>query len=153
MFWMFGRVIEQRLGGREFLLFYLAAIVFAGATWVVAKNIWLLSSDEGKLYLEAIGKLPVFSKDIPGVVGASGGVVAVFLAFVLLYPKETVYVWGLLAVPKVMRPARSEGTPGLISYVSEKARRPRANQVWGISIGSSRIKLRSSGMRCGSRMM
>ena len=30
MLWMFGRVIEERLGRREFLLFYLAAIIFSG---------------------------------------------------------------------------------------------------------------------------
>ena len=33
------------------------------------------------------------------VVGASGGVTAVFLLFVLYYPRETLYVWGLFAVP------------------------------------------------------
>ena len=31
--------------------------------------------------------------------GASGGVTAVFLLFVLFYPRQTVYLWGLLAVP------------------------------------------------------
>ena len=33
------------------------------------------------------------------VVGASGGVTAVFILFVLYYPRETLYFWGLFAVP------------------------------------------------------
>ncbi len=99
MLWMFGRVIEERLGRREFLLFYLAAIVFAGLTWVVMKNAWLLSSDEGRVWLSAFNRLPAFSDKLPGVVGASGGVVAVFVTFVLYYPKQTLYLWGLVAIP------------------------------------------------------
>ena len=34
MLWMFGRVIEMRLGRVEFLWFYLAAIVFSGLAWL-----------------------------------------------------------------------------------------------------------------------
>ncbi len=78
--WMFGRPVEQRLGGREFLVFYLAAILFAGCVWVAWCNL------------------------VPGphglaVRGASGGVVAVFLLFVLYYPRQTVYLLGVFAMP------------------------------------------------------
>ena len=31
--------------------------------------------------------------------GASGGVTAVFILFVLFYPRRTLYLWGLFAVP------------------------------------------------------
>ena len=82
MLWMFGRVIEERLGRQEFLLFYLIAIVFSGLVWVIME---LLEQ----------GTAGIFRP----VVGASGGVVAVFIMFVLYYPKQTVYVWGLVAVP------------------------------------------------------
>ena len=42
MLWMFGRVIEMRLGRAEFLWFYLAAIVFSGLVWLGLHNAWLL---------------------------------------------------------------------------------------------------------------
>ncbi len=99
MLWMFGRSVEERIGRREFLLFYLTAVAFAGVVWVVATNAWYLSTQEGSAALALIHQLPASSPAIPRVVGASGGVVAVFILFVLYYPKQTVYVWGLLAVP------------------------------------------------------
>lgn len=92
MLWMFGRVVEFRLGAKEILLFYLAAIVFSGLVWLVAENLWLYGTAGGRAYLEA-------ERSLPKMLGASGGVSAVFLLFVLLYPKQTVYLWGLLAVP------------------------------------------------------
>jgi membrane associated rhomboid family serine protease len=79
MLWMFGRDVEMRYGAKEFLTFYLAAIVVAGAVWLG----WSLGAGQER------GSL----------VGASGGVVAVFLLFVLHNPRQTLYVWGLLAVP------------------------------------------------------
>ncbi|MHB8971094.1 MAG: rhomboid family intramembrane serine protease [Pirellulaceae bacterium] len=88
MLWMFGRVIEKRLGRLEFLWFYLAAIVFSGLTWLGLENAWLVAHGR-----EAVASVPA------QVVGASGGVTAVFLLFVLYYPRETLYVWGLFAVP------------------------------------------------------
>jgi membrane associated rhomboid family serine protease len=81
--WMFGRVIESRFGRIEFLLFYLVAIVFAGITWIVMVNVAFAGNVAG----------------YPSVVGASGGVTAVFILFVLYYPRQTVYLWGLLAIP------------------------------------------------------
>ncbi|MBM4093082.1 MAG: rhomboid family intramembrane serine protease, partial [Planctomycetes bacterium] len=85
LLWMFGRVIEPRIGRVEFLLFYLLAIIFAGVVWVVAVNAGALVAgvETGRLQ----------------VIGASGAVTAVFILFVLYYPRQTVYLWGLLAVP------------------------------------------------------
>jgi membrane associated rhomboid family serine protease len=91
MLWMFGRVIELRLGRLEFLWFYLAAIVFSGLAWLGIENAWLWGTQAGRTWA-ADGYDPM-------VFGASGGVTAVFLLFVLYYPRQTVYVWGLLAVP------------------------------------------------------
>ncbi len=93
MLWMFGRVIEQRMGQQEFLLFYLTSVVFAGLTWLIFGNALLLSSDEGRIVLEQL------QLGQSRVVGASGGVVAVFIMYVLYYPKQTVYLWGLIAMP------------------------------------------------------
>ncbi len=96
MLWMFGRVIEAKLGRKEFLVFYVAAILFSGLVWLVGENAWIHSTELGHRILEAVnlGKIRPLS-----MLGASGGVTAVFLLFVLYYPRETVYLWGLLAVP------------------------------------------------------
>lgn len=89
--WMFGRIMESRVGPREFLWFYLTAIVFAGLVWVLAENLW---------WLRALGgRGAAAAGPVPQVVGASGGVTAVFLWFVCCYPRQTVYIWGLLPVP------------------------------------------------------
>jgi membrane associated rhomboid family serine protease len=79
MLWMFGRDVEARYGPKEFLTFYLSAIVVAGAVWLG----WSIAAGQER------GSL----------VGASGGVVAVFLLFVLHNPRQTLYIWGLIAVP------------------------------------------------------
>lgn len=92
--WMFGRFIEERLGRREFLSFYLVSIVFSGVIWLICQHVWLLSSEEGRYIFDQIG----VGKS-PPLVGASGGVVAVFIIFVLYYPKQTVYLWGIIAMP------------------------------------------------------
>jgi membrane associated rhomboid family serine protease len=85
--WMFGRTVEGRLGRSEFLYFYLTAIVVSGLVWLVGTNIWLTT-------------LPVEARAIaPSVVGASGAVTAVFLLFVLYYPHQTLYLYGVLAIP------------------------------------------------------
>ena len=79
----FGRVIEGRLGGREYLGFFFAGAAFAGLSWSLAE-------------VFAAGGL---SEGLPGLVGASGGIAAVLVAFALWYPNVQVYVMGVLPVP------------------------------------------------------
>jgi membrane associated rhomboid family serine protease len=90
MLWMFGREIELRLGRLEFLWYYLTAIVFAGLVWLGLENAWLLGTEAGTTW----GVLRN-----PTMVGASGGVTAVFILFVWYYPRQTLYVYGLFALP------------------------------------------------------
>ena len=85
MLWMFGRTIEARLGRSEFLYFYLIGIVVSGLVWLVGTNLYLST-------------LPPGTK-LPPVVGASGAVTAVFVLFVLYYPHQTLYLFGVLAIP------------------------------------------------------
>jgi rhomboid family protein len=90
MLWMFGREIELRLGRVEFLWYYLTAIVFSGLAWLGLENAWLLGTEAGRAW--DVGNDAMMY-------GASGGVTAVFILFVLYYPRQTLYVFGLLAVP------------------------------------------------------
>ncbi len=79
--WFFGRAVEMRFGRQEFLAFYLVAIVFAGLVWCVSQ--WLMFG---------VG-LHI------GMLGASGGLSAVLILFALNFPKQLVYIWGILPIP------------------------------------------------------
>ena len=80
-FWMFGRTVEMKYGRREYLYFYLVAIIFAGATWYLAE----LASNRGQLPLQMLG--------------ASGGLSAVLILFALNFPRQLVYIWGVFPIP------------------------------------------------------
>ena len=79
--WFFGRAVEQRYGRSEYLAFYLAAIVFAGLVWCVAQ--WGMVGMQSRA----------------GMLGASGGLSAILILFALNYPKQMIYIWGILPVP------------------------------------------------------
>ncbi len=67
-----GRAVEQRLGGEEFLKFYLTAIIVGGLVFVISQKI----------------------QGTPGsCVGASGAVSAVVALFVFMYPRMTVLLF------------------------------------------------------------
>ncbi len=68
--YIFGRELEYVMGKKELLTFYLVAIVFAGLAW---NGIQLLRD-------------PSPGGDLPGMLGASGGVMAVIIAFCVRYP-------------------------------------------------------------------
>jgi membrane associated rhomboid family serine protease len=80
--WFFGRAVEQRYGRQEFLAFYLIAIVFAGIVWLISQLI--------------MAGAPL---SIIRMLGASGGLSAVLILFALNYPKQMVYIWGVLPLP------------------------------------------------------
>ena len=76
--WLFGRDVEAKYGAREFLVFYLVAIVVAGLVWTVCdasvgQNAFLL--------------------------GASGGVAAVLVLFALNFPHRTMLFMFLFPMP------------------------------------------------------
>lgn len=79
--WMFGREIESIYGQREFLLFYLTAIVLAGVAWAVIEVLQDESSRAGSL------------------IGASGGCIAVLMLFILRYPQRMLLLMFFLPVP------------------------------------------------------
>src|SRR5690606_31263930 len=65
--WLVGRRLEPRYGSREFLLFYLGAVVVSGLVYVLLELVLAR----------------------PGVaIGASGAVAAAFILFAILYPYE-----------------------------------------------------------------
>jgi membrane associated rhomboid family serine protease len=69
----FGSRVESRLGERRFLTLYLAS----GITGALASSIFTPSA---------------------AVIGASAGVFGVMLAFAMFWPREQIYIWGILPV-------------------------------------------------------
>ena len=76
--WLFGREVEHRYGSREFLAFYLTAIVVAGLVWTFAE---------------------IPNDDRSSMLGASGGVTAVLILFAMNFPHQTVLFMFFIPMP------------------------------------------------------
>jgi membrane associated rhomboid family serine protease len=73
---IFGVPVEKQMGSREFLLYYLVTGIMAG---VISFAVYCLT----KSYVVPL-------------VGASGALFAVELAFAIYYPTSIIYLWGLI---------------------------------------------------------
>jgi membrane associated rhomboid family serine protease len=79
--WMFGRIVEGKYGGHEYLAFFLAAVVFAGVCWVLSEL--------------AVRQQLVDAS----MLGASGGIAAVLILFCLNFPHQQILLWFVLPLP------------------------------------------------------
>lgn len=80
--WMFGRTLEYNLGPQRFLIYYLACGI--GAALIQVLVAWLL------------GELPL------QLIGASGAVMGLLLAFGVMYPNATI----MLLIPPIPMKAK-----------------------------------------------
>ena len=75
---IFGRQVEHQMGSREFLLYYFVTGALAGIfsffVYVFTGNVWVF------------------------LMGASGAMFAVQLAFATFFPTSVIYIWGILPV-------------------------------------------------------
>ena len=99
--WMFGCVVENALGSKRFLIYYMVCGVGAGIIQMIAQF--------ASFYFTAVNQIPGFSSsDIMIVahnsaqvlnmwttVGASGAVYGILLAFGMLYPNERLFIFPL----------------------------------------------------------
>ena len=83
VFWSFGRVIEKVIGGRRFLRFYLTAAIM------------------GSLAHSIVASFIIDSPQSPAL-GASGAVAGLILLFSFMFPKEKIYILGLIPVPTMV---------------------------------------------------
>lgn len=96
IFWMFGRELEQRYGRREFTLFYLAAIVFAGLVWSLTESAYVsgnvrLAVFDGGAWREVMQR--------PRALGASGGIAGLVALFALNWPHRQVLLFFVIPMP------------------------------------------------------
>ena len=77
--WMFGRSVEGQYGKREYLAFFLAAVAFAGLAWLVCEFAATRQLDPRIQML-----------------GASGGIAGVLILFCFNFPRQQVFIWGVL---------------------------------------------------------
>ena len=74
----FGIGVERALGSKEFLLMYLLTGVLCG---IISLGVyWVLG-------------LPVF------LVGASGAIYGILLAYAVIFPRARIFIWGIIPVP------------------------------------------------------
>ncbi len=81
LYW-FGRELEQHYGVKEFLRFYLTAIVVAGVAWLVRENIGAAAGRSEQALL-----------------GASGAVLALVVLYAMHYPYRQILLMGVLPLP------------------------------------------------------
>ena len=79
--WLFGSGVESRYGSREFLWFYLTAILVGGVVWTLAE---------------------IPSGGLAGMYGASAAVVAVMVLYAFLYPHQTILFMFVFPLPMWM---------------------------------------------------
>jgi membrane associated rhomboid family serine protease len=75
----FGLAVERRIGSKEFLLLYLLSGTLCG---ILSFLIYI-----------ATGAWYVF------LMGASGAVFAILLAYAVLYPDSVIFIWGIVPIP------------------------------------------------------
>jgi membrane associated rhomboid family serine protease len=73
---IFGTQVERQMGSREFLLYYMATGILAGIFSFVVY--WLMGTYRVSL------------------LGASGAIFAVQLAYAVFFPNAKIYIWGIL---------------------------------------------------------
>ena len=86
MLFFFGIPIEKKVGSWEFLLYYLLCGVLNGLFSV------------GLAYLMTILTGNILHLYVP-LVGASGVVYSLLLAYSVFYPTSRIFIWGLLPIP------------------------------------------------------
>lgn len=78
MLWMFGMEIENFMGSRKFLLFYLLSGVGAGILQLIVP--WLMGGQQGLT------------------IGASGAVYGVMVAFAMFFPDRYIFIYFLIPI-------------------------------------------------------
>lgn len=100
--WMFGREVEARYGKREFVFFYLAAMIAAGMIWSLCEYVSGSRSPNFGLPMQLVderGQLLGLVRNVPSMVGASGALAALVVLFAFNWPHRQVLLFFILPMP------------------------------------------------------
>ena len=81
----FGFSVEKAIGSKEFLLFYLLSGIFCGLVSFAAYYLSALSGNIMAYYYSLLG--------------ASGAIYAVLLAYAVIFPRNMIFIFGILPLP------------------------------------------------------
>ena len=92
--WMFGRIIEQVMGPKRYLFYYiscgLGAALIQQLAWEYDLRDMIAAVNAGKTVIDATGQVITYNNFIT--VGASGAVFGILLAFGVLFPNMPMYI-------------------------------------------------------------
>lgn len=77
LLYVFGRRLESMYGSREFAWYYCVSAIFAGLCFLA---------------------FDLYFRNLASAIGASGAVIAVTILYALHFPRERIWIWGLIAV-------------------------------------------------------
>lgn len=89
--WMFGLPLERRIGSREFLLFYILCGFTAGLLHFLVEGIAF------GIGIAARNPTALWFSAVP-LIGASGAIFAVLIAYAVYYSESVLYLFGLIPI-------------------------------------------------------
>ncbi|MDR2964408.1 MAG: rhomboid family intramembrane serine protease [Treponema sp.] len=90
---IFGVHVERQMGSKEFVLYYLATGALAGVFSFVVY--YFMSINSGYTW-EVLSRFPEPYRYGIALVGASGAIFAIELAYAVFFPDSIIYIWGIL---------------------------------------------------------
>ena len=95
--WMFGNTLENIWGPNRFLLFYFACGIGAGLVQELVQYIQYATTLQGYVNVNMGGHIISQYLNLLTTVGASGAVYGILLAFGMMFPNSTLYIY--FAIP------------------------------------------------------
>lgn len=97
--WMFGNTLENIWGSNRFLIFYFVCGIGAGLTQELVQHIQYLTEFQNYDNVNLLGRIIPMSEylNMLTTVGASGAVYGLLLAFGMMFPNSTIYIY--FAIP------------------------------------------------------
>ena len=121
--WMFGRIMEQTMGPRRFLIYYIVCGLGAGLMQELVQlaEYWYLGLHNAQKVLTDTGIKPIAEAlNYWNTVGASGAVYGILLAYGMTFPNERMFVFPIPVPVKVKYFVVGFAVIELLSALSQK---------------------------------